>query len=84
MEESKFEIKLDPVKLYPGLQEKMDEFEKLVQETFSSKRLAEAVEKDWECVSVSAVSLGTLKGDCLGSICARSAPRTSMGMTRRR
>lgn len=68
MEENtnKFEIKIDPFDFYPGLKDKMDEFESLIRMNNPGKKLAEKIEKDLKSRFCHCCFFGRVEGVLMG------------------
>lgn len=66
METQKFEIKIDPLDLHPGLKEQMDEFESLIRMEMPGKSIAEKIKKDLNSRFCHCCFFGHVDGEIMG------------------
>jgi len=66
METQKFEIKIDPLDLHPGLKDQMAEFESLIRMQMPGKSLTEKIKKDLNSRFCHCCFFGHVDGEIMG------------------
>lgn len=66
METQKFEIKIDPLDLHPGLKDQMAEFESLIRMKRPGTDLTEKIEKDLKSRFCHCCFFGHVEGEIMG------------------